>query len=113
MPSVSISNINDYINIATIFHTIIFFKLLRLLPFYVPLVFVLIVLSVVDVLLPQAISNTLTDVVVIGFRVVVVVKVFGIRSTDGCVTINNRNINFSNVENCKISDLDSEIHCYN
>ena len=89
---------------------IIFFKLLRLLPFYVPLVFVLIVLSVVDVLLPQTISKTLTDVVVIGFGVVVVVEVFGIRSTDGCVTINNRNINFSNVENCKI---DSEIHCHN
>ena len=69
------------------------------MPFYVPLVFVLIVLSVVDVLLPQTISKTLTDVVVIGFGVVVVVKVFGIRSTDGCVTINNRNINFSNVEN--------------
>ena len=69
--------------------------LLRLLPFYVPLVFVLIVLSVVDVLLPQTISKTLTDVVVIGFGVVVVVvKVFGKRSTGGCVTINNRNIIF-------------------
>ena len=98
----SISNINNYINIATIFHTIISFKLLRLLPFYVPLVFVLIVLSVVDVLLPQTISKTLMDVVVIGFGVIVVVKVFGIRSTGGCGTTNNRNINFSNVENCKM-----------
>ena len=56
---------------------------------YVPFVFVLIDLSVVDVVRPQAISKTLTDVVVIGFGVVVVVKVFGKRSTDGCVTIYN------------------------
>ena len=66
----------------------------------------LIVLSVVDVLLPQTISKTLTDVVVIGFGVVVVVvKVFGKRSTGGCVTINNRNIIFSNLENCKIFNV--------
>ena len=77
------------------FHTVIInLKLLRLLLFYVPLVFVLIVLSVVDVLLPQTISKTLTDVVDIGFVVVVVVKVFGIRSTGDGVTINNRNIYF-------------------
>ena len=79
------------------FHTVLLsFKLLHLLYFYVPLVFVLIVFSVVDVLLPQTISKTLTDVVVIGFGVVVVVvvKVFGKRSTGGCVTINNRNIFF-------------------
>ena len=87
------------------------------MPFYVPLVFGLTVLSVVDVLLPQTISKTLTDVVVIGFGVVVVVKAFGKRSTDGCDTINNRNINFSNVEDCKIlmsfkCDLDAKIVHY-